>query len=144
MLPVLLSNGGPMAWLLLFMSAVVIVVFIERLLHYHRAQINSTEFLNGVRNVLKRDNVVEALSICDATPGPVARLVKTAILNRDNGRERIREALEEAGLAEVPRLEEKLNLMATITQIAPLLGLLGTVIGFMKTFMLMQKDGLNA
>src|SRR6266511_96054 len=141
MLPVLLSNGGPMAWLLLFMSAVVIVVFIERLLHYHRAQINSTEFLNGVRNVLKRDNVVEALSICDATPGPVARLVKTAILNRDQGRERLREALEEAGLVEVPRLEEKLNLLATIAQLAPLLGLLGTVLGFIQVFIKLQEAG---
>src|SRR5437667_12526926 len=138
MLPVLLSNGGPMAWLLLIMSAVVIVVFIERLLHYHRAQINSTEFLNGVRNVLKRDNVVEALSICDATPGPVARLVKTAILNRDRGREGVRDALEEAGLLEVPRLEDKLNLLATIAQIAPLMGLLGTVLGFIKLFTALQ------
>ena len=137
------SNGGPVLWLILFASAVAVLVFIERFLHCHRAQINSTEFLNGVRNVLKRDNIVEALSICDATPGPVARLVKTAILNRDNGRERVREALEEAGLAEVPRLEEKLNLLATIAQLAPLLGLLGTVLGFIKTFMLMQKEGLH-
>lgn len=133
-----------MLWVILFASAVAVLVFIERFLHCHRAQINSTEFLNGVRNVLKRDNIVEALSICDATPGPVARLVKTAILNRDHGRERVREALEEAGLAEVPRLEEKLNLLATIAQLAPLLGLLGTVLGFIRTFMLMQKEGLNA
>src|SRR5438874_184654 len=68
MLPVLLAHGTLMTWLLLVVSAIVIVVFIERLLHYHRAQINSMEFLNGVRNVLKRDNVVEALSICDASP----------------------------------------------------------------------------
>ena len=138
------ANGGPVLWIILFASAVAVIVFIERFLHCHRAQINSTEFLNGVRNVLKRDNIVEALSICDATPGPVARLVKTAILNRDHGRERVREALEEAGLAEVPRLEEKLNLLATIAQLAPLLGLLGTVLGFIKTFMLMQKEGLHS
>ena len=75
-LPVLLSYGGPVLWLLLLISAVAVSVFIERFLHCHRAQINSTEFLNGVRNVLKRNNVVEALSICDATPGPVARLVR--------------------------------------------------------------------
>jgi len=131
-------------YLILFSSAVAVIVFIERFLHCHRAQINSTEFLNGVRTVLKRDNVVEALSICDATPGPVPRLVKTAILNRDHGRERMREALEEAGLAEVPRLEEKLNLLATIAQLAPLLGLLGTVLGFIRTFSLMQNAGLNA
>src|SRR5208283_5888290 len=89
---------------ILLIGTLGIVVFIERFLHYHRAQINSMEFLNGVRNVLKRDNVVEAISICDATYGPVARLVKTAILNRDRGRDRLRESIEDAGLAEVPRL----------------------------------------
>ena len=140
----LLTHGGAVLYLILLVSAVAVVVFIERFLHCHRAQINSTEFLNGVRTVLKRDNVVEALSICDATPGPVARLVKTAILNRDHGRERVREALEEAGLAEVPRLEEKLNLLATIAQLAPLLGLLGTVLGFIDTFSLMKNAGLHA
>lgn len=143
-LPGLLVHGGPVMYLLLMISAVAVVVFIERFLHCHRAQINSTEFLNGVRTVLKRNNVVEALSICDATPGPVARLVKTAILNREYGRERMREALEEAGLAEVPRLEEKLNLLATIAQLAPLLGLLGTVLGFIQTFYAMESKGLQA
>jgi biopolymer transport protein ExbB len=143
-LPGLLAHGGPVLYLILLSSAVAVVVFIERFLHCHRAQINSTEFLNGVRTVLKRENVVEALSICDATPGPVARLVRTAILNRDQGRERVREALEEAGLAEVPRLEEKLNLLATIAQLAPLLGLLGTVLGFIDTFGSMTDAGLYA
>src|SRR3954470_7445097 len=143
-LPEFLSLGGPTLGLILLTSAVAIVVFIERFLHCHRAQINSTEFLNGVRTVLKRDNVVEALSICDATAGPVARLVKTAILNRDFGRERVREALEEAGLTEVPLLEEKLNLLATIAQIAPLLGLLGTIIGFIRIFMRLQAEGFYA
>src|SRR3974377_903994 len=143
-LPELLAHGGPVLYLILLTSAVALVVFIKRFLHCHRAQINSTEFLNGVRTVLKRNNVVEALSICDATPGPVARLVKTAILNREHGRERIREALEEAGLPEVPRLEEKLNLLATIAQLAPLLGLLGTILGFIRTFSLMQKEGVYA
>jgi biopolymer transport protein ExbB len=143
-MPSFILHGGPMLWVIMVASAVAIVVFIERALHCHRAQINSAEFLNGVRTVLKRDNVVEALSICDATPGPVARLVKTAILNRDFGRERVRESLEEAGLAEVPRLEEKLNLLATIAQIAPLLGLLGTVLGMIHIFRDMEHEGLNA
>lgn len=144
MLPSLLFKGGLMLWVILAASAAGIAVFIERLLHCHRAQINSAEFLSGVRTVLKRDNVVEALSICDATPGPVARLVKTAILNRDHGRERVREALEEAGLAEVPRLEERLNLLATIAQLAPLMGLLGTVLGFISIFSQMETAGLRA
>ena len=133
-----------MIWVIVATSAVALAVFFERLLQYHRDQINSTEFLNGVRNILKRDNIVEALAICDATPGPVPRLVKTAILNREWGREAVREALEDAGAWEVPRLEEKLNLLATIAQIAPLLGLLGTVLGFVTVFRAVQNEGLNA
>src|SRR5216110_1099351 len=144
MLTTLLRDGGPMIWLILLASAVAIVVFIERVLHFHRAQINSMEFLNGVRNVLRRENVVEALSICDATPGPVARLVKVAILNRERGQEAMREALEEAGLIEVPPLEDKLNLLATIAQISPLMGLLGTVLGFIRIFSQLQASGTFA
>lgn len=144
MLPAFLKLGGIMIWPILMASAVAVMVFIERVLHFHRAQINSMEFLNGVRNVLKRDNLVEALSICDATPGPVARLVKVAILNRERGREGVREALEEAGLVEVPPLEDKLNLLATIAQIAPLMGLLGTVLGLIRIFATLQAQGTMA
>ena len=143
-MPFLLTHGGPVIWLILIAAAIALVVFVERALFCHRSQINSAEFLNGVRTVLKRDNVVEAISICDATPGPVARLVKAAIINREKGRDRVREAVEEAGLTEVPRLEEKLNLLATIAQIAPLLGLFGTVIGFMHLFSQLGVDGLYA
>jgi len=133
-----------MLWLILITSGVGAAVFIERVLHYHRAQINSMEFLNGVRNVMKRNNVVEAISICDATPGPVARLVKVAILNRERGREGVRDALEEAGLTEVPPLEEKLSLLATIAQVAPLMGLLGTLLGMITLFANLEINGLFA
>ena len=143
-MPTLLANGGPVMWLILIAAATSAIVFIERALYCHRSQINSAEFLNGVRTVIKRGNVVEAISICDATPGPVARLVKAAILSRELGRERVREAVEEAGLVEVPHLEEKLNLLATIAQIAPLLGLFGTMIGFIDVFGQIEQAGLYA
>ena len=131
-------------WLIIIAAVIAAVVFVERALYCHRSQINSAEFLSGVRTVIKRGNIVEAISICDATPGPVARLVKAAILHREYGRERVREAVEEAGLIEVPRLEEKLNLLATIAQISPLLGLFGTIVGFIHVFMCFQEAGLYA
>jgi biopolymer transport protein ExbB len=143
-MPTLLANGGPVMWLILIAAATAAVVFVERVLYCHRSQINSAEFLNGVRTVIKRGNVVEAIAICDATPGPVSRLVKAAILTRDAGRERVREAVEEAGLVEVPRLEEKLNLLATIAQLAPLLGLFGTIMGFVDVFGQIELHGLYA
>jgi biopolymer transport protein ExbB len=53
----------------------------------------------------------------------------------------MREALEEAGLVEVPRLEEKLGVLATIAQIAPLMGLFGAVLGFMRVFWRVHDTG---
>ena len=144
MLPTLLGNGGPVIWLILIAAATAVIVFIERALYCHRSQINSAEFLNGVRTVIKRGNVVEAIAICDATAGPVARLVKAAILSRELGRERVREAVEETGLVEVPQLEQRLNLLATIAQIAPLLGLFGTMVGFIDIFGQIEQSGLYA
>jgi biopolymer transport protein ExbB len=138
----LLANGGPVIWLILIAAASAAVVFVERALFCHRSQINSAEFLNGVRTVVKRGNVVEAIAICDATAGPVARLVKAAILHRELGRDRVREAVEEAGLVEVPQLEERLNLLATIAQISPLLGLFGTLVGFIEIFKVIGNEGL--
>src|SRR5438552_18869990 len=113
-LPLLLKHGGPMIWLILGASATALVVFVRRVLHYHRAQINSMEFLNGVRTVLKRDNVVEALSICHATAGPVERLVKVYILSRKRRQEGVTDALEAPGLVEVPPLQAKWTLLAAI------------------------------
>jgi biopolymer transport protein ExbB len=136
------AGFGGVFWFLIVLSAGALAVIIERLLLYHREQIDSTQFLAGVRNVLKRDNVVEAIAICDATPGPVARLVKAAILARDTGRERVGEIIEEVGKGEVPRLEARLLILATLAQVAPLIGLVGTLFGMAHVFRgLRRPDG---
>lgn len=140
-MPGILSEGGLATWLILAVSILGAAIFVERVLYFHRAQINLSEFLNGVRTVLKRENIVEAISICEATPGPVPRLVKVAILNRERGRDAIRESIEEAGTQEVPRLEAKLNLLANAAQITPLLGMLGTVLGLMQVFKALEAGG---
>jgi biopolymer transport protein ExbB len=136
------AGFGLVFWFLLLVSAVAFAAIAERVLLYRREQIDSAQFLAGVRNVIKRDNVLEALSICDATPGPVARMVKAAILAREGGREQVQEAIEEVGLVEVPRLEARLAFIATIAQISPLLGMLGTLSGFAGVFReLRRPDG---
>ena len=138
----LLRQGGPMVWVLLLISAVSATVFLERLLNYRRIQINTTEFIAGIRANLKNNyNVVELVAICDATPGPVARMTKAAILNRELSREALRELLIDNKRIEVARLEKRLNMLGTIAQIAPLLGLLGTVLGFITIFRSVWQQG---
>ena len=138
----ILQQGGPMVWVLLLVSAMATTVFLERLLNYRRIQINTTEFIAGIRANLKNNsNVVELVAICDATPGPVARMTKAAILNRELSREALRELLTDNKRVEVARLEKRLNMLGTIAQIAPLLGLLGTVLGFIRIFRGVWQEG---
>jgi biopolymer transport protein ExbB len=134
----MLQDGGAVLWVILACGLGALVVFVERSLHLHRARIKSEDFLKGVFTILKRRNVDEALAICDDTPGPVAHLLKTAILHRHADREDLRTALEESSLAEVSRMERRLVVVATVAQIAPLLGLLGTVLGIVETLMTMR------
>ena len=134
------NEGGPVMWLLLATGIISSVVFLERMFHLHRAQIKSNDFLKGIYNIVRRGNIVEAVSICEETPGPVADIVKVAVLHHDEEREEIQRVIEEMGLAEIPRLERNLNLLATIAQISPLIGLLGTVLGMMQVFVVMQQN----
>ena len=130
-------------YLILTGSVLAITVFLERMIHYHRAQIDTDKFLSGLRNVLKKRNIVEAVTICSETPGPVASILKSGILKHGKSREIIKEAIEDASTHEIPRLEKNLIILATIAHITPLLGLLGTVLGMIKAFMVIQqKAGL--
>lgn len=126
-------SGGLVFWLLVGLAAVAVVAYFERLLDLRRAQIDWQDFLKGVINVLDSGNTDEALAICEDTPAPVAQIVATAIRHRDSSARILREAVDSQGRAEIGRLDRRLATLAIIGQVAPLLGLLGTVIGFMKT-----------
>ena len=137
----ILANGGPMVWLLLATSLIGLGVFIERAIFFHQAQISLADFLKGLRNCVRRNNQVEAISLCDDAPGPVGRVARTAILHSDRSRADIREAIDATAIHEERRLEKNLPILWTVAQAAPLMGLLGTVIGMMKAFHKIQADG---
>lgn len=136
----LLQQGGPLVWLISACGVVALVVFFERVLHLHRARIKSDDFLKGICNNLSRGNIAEAIAICDETPGPVAYIIKTAIMNRGTTKESMREAIDNAGRTEISRMERRLVVIATVAQIAPLLGLLGTVWGMIRSLLVMQQQ----
>jgi biopolymer transport protein ExbB len=135
-----LTQGGAILWLILASGALAIGVFIERSLHLHRARIRWDDFLNGIFNILRRRNVTEALAICDDTPGPVARVVRTAILHRSDAKAQIETAVRDASMVEIARMERRLVVVATVAQVAPLMGLLGTVIGMVDCLLVIQRQ----
>ena len=134
--------GGSVFWILLALAVVAVFTFFERFFDLHRAQIDYADFLKGVLNVLDRGNRDEALAICDDTPAPVAAVVATAIRHQDGSARILREAVDSQGRAEVGRLDRRHAVHAIIAQTAPLLGLLGTVIGFVRTVRAAQASEL--
>lgn len=130
---------GPVLWLILISGGAALIIFLERWFHIHRAKIKTDDFLNGIFNILGRHNVAEALTICKETPGPVAYLVRTAIMHANQPPALIARAIDAAALSEIARLERHFALLATIAHIAPILGLLGTVLGLMRVFLGLQQ-----
>ena len=127
--------GGPVFWILAVLGAVAVITYFERFLDLRRAQIDYRDFLDGVINILDSGNDAEALAVCDDAGVPVASVVATAIRHRNSSPEVLRESIDSQGRAEIGRLDRRLAMLAIIGQVAPLLGLLGTIVGFIKTQM---------
>lgn len=135
-------TGGPVFWILLALAVVAVVTYFERFMDLRRAQIDYQDFLKGVINVLDAGNDAEALAICEDTPAPVASVVATAIRHREGSARVLREAVDSQGRAETGRLDRRLAALAIIGQIAPGIGLLGTIVGFMKTVFLVNSTDM--
>lgn len=135
----LIQKGGPMMYLIILSSVIAFGVVIERIYSLNRARIDADKFMDEIMNVMKRNKIIEAIELCNITPGPIAHIVKAGILKHDRSKHEIKEAIDEAAQLEVPRLEKHLPILATVAHIAPLLGLLGTVTGMIKSFQIIQQ-----
>jgi biopolymer transport protein ExbB len=133
-----INSGGPLMWGILAGGLIVLIIFFERFFYLHKAQIEVGDFLEGIINNIERGNDLEAVTICDQTPGPVAHLVRTALLHRDDDRNTLLQAVREAGICQIPLMERRTNMLITLAQVLPMLGLLGTVLGLIGMLIALQ------
>ncbi len=133
--------GGILMWPIMACSVIALAVTLERLWRLRRAQTSMRDFMDAMRSILRQRRMQEALTLCDETDTPVARVVKAGVLKHERPKADIREAMQDAGRLEVPRLERYLGALATCTSVAPLLGLLGTVIGMIKCLAVVMHKG---
>ena len=133
-----MQKGGPIMWPILLCSVIAFAIVIERLIQLRREQIDTKTFMEQISKLLKRNKIMEAIETCERTKGPIANILKAGILKHDRPRHEIREAIEDASIHEVPRLEKNLPVLATVAHTAPLLGLLGTVTGMVAAFQVIE------
>lgn len=128
-------------WLLLGCSILTVAISLERYFQFHRARIDVGDLLHGLRNLVRNRNYAEALHECAGTPGPVARVIHSALIRHDSPRNELKEIVQESGQLEVPKLEKYLAVLLSVAYVAPLIGLLGTILGLVNTFVQVNAAG---
>ncbi|NGX53678.1 MAG: Biopolymer transport protein ExbB [Chlamydiae bacterium] len=123
-------------------SIVALTVFIERFLHLRKSEINTNQFIISIRKVLQEQNIIEAVRICEDTGGAIANIIKVGLLRRERNKDEIEASMEIAGLSEIAQLEKNAKILSVLAHITPLIGLLGTVLGFIQAFAEMRQSGL--
>lgn len=136
------TNWNLILFIIIGCSIVSFTIFIERLMQLHRSEIDTNQFILSMRKTIKEGNLVDAIHICENTGGTIASIIKAGVLKHNRGKEQIESAMEIAGLIEIARLEKNAKILSIIAHIAPLIGLLGTVLGFIQAFAEMRLSGL--
>ena len=137
----LFHKGGPFMWPLLFALVLGIAVVLERLWTLSRASINTKKFLAAVQAALDSGGADQAAEVCANTRGPVASIFHAGLLRMDRGIDHVEKAIEAAGAVEMAFLEKGMVWLATVANVAPLLGFLGTVSGMIKAFQAIAEAG---
>ena len=136
-----LARGGIIMVPLLFSSILGLAIVLERAINLRRPKVIIPEIVSVVDSLSTRGDIEMAMNIRQRKGGPFANIIQTGLMNRDLSPEAIKELLNDQGRQEVRTLERFLPTLETIAGIAPLLGLLGTVLGMIKVFTVISQQG---
>jgi biopolymer transport protein ExbB len=129
----LFHKGGPVMYLLVICSLVVVTIAVERYLYYRHAVLDMQRFKATLQPLLEKQCIKEAVALCENTEAVVGKVAVEGLYAYQRGSS-IETALESAAMLVAARLRENLNYLSAIVTLAPLLGLLGTVVGMINSF----------
>ncbi len=137
----LFLSGGPVLVAIILISIYGLYVFFERLFKLSKERSDSDTLMARVNASVSERDLEGALVACENHGGPVARVLKAALQKLPYGRSAVEAAFQDASLQEEQRLTRGLRPLATIAQVSPLLGLLGTVTGMIIAFSEISQQG---
>ena len=136
-------KGGFLMYPILICSLLAITIFFERMFYLKSIKNKSKKFVFRVKNLVKKGSIELAISACRKSPTPISNIMLAGLIKFGRGREEIKEAIEDRANQEIPLLEGNLSTLSTIGNIAPLLGLLGTVFGMIQSFNVITLMGVG-
>jgi len=138
----LFVKGGVLMYPIALCSIIAVGIFFERMWVLRRGRVLPRDFLIEVEDLVLRRKRPEAISLCKRDNSSIAHVIRVGIENYGKKRDVIKEKIEEVGRREAASLERYINVVGTIAGIAPLLGLLGTVSGMIKSFNIISVQGV--
>ncbi|MBN2382739.1 MotA/TolQ/ExbB proton channel family protein [bacterium] len=136
-------KGGTVMWPLLFLSVMALTFIIERWWFYGRVTRDTSQFWDQIKNQLHPSKVEQVLLVCNNHHNPLSQTSKAGLAKYQAGKAAAEKAMEKMGAQQLARLEKRLGILASIGNISPLLGFLGTVIGMIKSFDVIAMQGLD-
>lgn len=137
----LMTSGGPVLIIILLASIYAVYIFFERLQKLSKEPTDSEALMLKVNAAVRERDLEAAIAACEANGGPVARVLKSALLKLPYGRAAVEASFQEAYLTEDQHLSRGLRPLSTIAQVSTLLGLLGTVTGMIQAFNVISQQG---
>ncbi len=136
-------RGGPLMYPILFCSIIGWAIFMERFFSYVQIQRELFRLRTKVSDLLSNNRPEDALELCLQARSPLARILVVILKNRGASRAHLKSLAEEVGEREAVFLQRYLGLLATIANVSPLLGLLGTVLGMINAFNVIAAEGVG-
>jgi biopolymer transport protein ExbB len=137
-------QGGWVMYPLLAISIVSIGFIMERIyVIMFKSKVNTNHLVAHVRKALLARDLRASVQVCEKYRGPVAAILKAGILKYGAPREEVEKTIENSALHELARLERGLAVLASSSNIAPIIGFLGTVVGMIASFDAIASQGLN-
>jgi biopolymer transport protein ExbB len=136
-------RGGFMMIPLLASSLLALTVIVERWKALHKQYVTPPDFTQGVLHKVQEGKTAEAIKLCEGKPIPVAAVLKAGLEHFKNPTAEMEIAMKNEGESWVPVLEKRVHVLDTTITIAPLMGLLGTIIGMMGSFKVLTQSGVD-
>lgn len=135
------DNMGSMRWPLAACVVVGVIVVIWKFFNLLSQSSRTKKTLREVNELLAENQIEAAAEVCRDSNSPAAKILFAGLERRGEGSERVMKAIENQGLLELSKLESLLVVLATLTNVAPLLGFLGTVLGMIQAFQAIELAG---
>lgn len=122
-------------------SVIAVTFIFERWLYLKRTTVNSDHFFQQIRNAVQRGGLEAAISVCAASVSSLANVIRAGLEERTSDAGNFAEMMDAVAMEERAKLEKNLNVLGTLANVSPLIGLFGTVIGIIRAFHAMALNG---